>query len=307
MFEDFKREMLRSTAFLDYCSNKVYDAEQLRDDLNWNIKEFIISKVALNTDVKYDKNGVVLLNIKSKLMNKTHKINTGNKVDIVNDLINVLEFIVKGSIAVERLNNMIFDVQSKGTDTFIRFRLSDNKYCCIAEDWNYDLIIIELSENSVKTLIEINKNDGIESILSKYLEDDWDTSMSKLITKFNSYALCERIGARFETSSIEKELLRNSICESDVLKAIKEMKKNKIKECYQVEYYDIIQELGSYLVKVLCNIDFKEKVITTEVIDNIYDIVDDTFIKFVKGEMLINKIKQRKRLIGKQWTELIKS
>jgi hypothetical protein len=308
-YNSFKEGLVNNIDFKEYCEKGVYNIEQLKDDLYWLIKELgTKTDTPFKVAVMIKKEMLTLkIELKAKMLSINYKIEQLGLEDTVNGLIEELQLIIKGTKAIDVLNQVIFDEQQNGTDTFVKFKFGLTKYCRIGKEWNYDRMVIQLSRTAVTNLISLDETSNLEETITKYLGNDWDTSASKLITKFNCLQLCERIGARLETNSIEKELLRDSICEKDVFDLIQNCKKEKSKECYQIEYYDIIDALGHYLVKVVCDVDFSAKEVTTKVIGKIYDIVDDNFIKFVKGETLTEKICHSKENVGKEWQEYIRS
>lgn len=303
MLNKFKETLRNNKEFVEYCNKEISNnTNKIKDDLYWAIKD-LFNKSVINPKVsvlKFKNTLTIKIELKSKMLSVNYTLKQDGFEQEMERLTSLFETIINGVDAVDRLNKLIFNKQQNGTDLFIKFKVGIDSYCKIGNDWNFDLMIIQLSQKAVDNLIQMG--DKLEKYLEPYIDEGLDTSIVKLIQNFNNISLCNRIDARLQTNDVQEELLREVICEPDVEKLINDSQCRASGECYQITYFSIMDGLGTYIMQVKCDIDFKEKDVHTKVIDKIYDLEND---EFVTSEGLIEKIKMKKESKGKEWSSTL--
>lgn len=310
MINTLVNKLTTNEEYESYCNGEVCDTDYLCDSCYWMMKEVgNEANLALTLEIKVNKNREIIITAenKSRMIKWQYKVPQKGSAETAQDIKKELDLLVNGSLAIDKLNEIIFNKQqSSGTEVFIRFKFGLGAYSEIGREWNYNRLVVRLNRNAVKTLAEMYKTNTIVDCIESKLGNEWDTTIGKFIKGFNRFMLSERLDAKLETTSVVTELLRESITEKDIIDLITSKKKEGLGECYLVSYYDIIEELGNYLVKVECNIDMAEKEITTNLISDIYDIDEDDVIRATSGGLLVRKIKERESKIGTKLTQMIK-
>ena len=282
-FEDDIFELSNDTQILalnDILTSDV--AHYIENKINEQIK---ISNVAVTIQDKEDRKYLFIRYIDT--INRKCKLCLNVKADkesLITAIAQLTEFIILGQSKVNNLNNMLESIRiDKGSLFSIKFMVGNGTSSSV-NYWDYNLVIIKLSEKSVNTLIEA------EDIDISLIE--WPDNIINAICNYNELQLSKDIQSKLCNDTVESIVsifTKNMLNTNDVRNMINKDIDQGIQKLKSVEV--ISSDLGIFVALLVWNIDYRLREASIEILDS--KVMDIENKRFVTDKALYDRIETR--------------
>lgn len=204
-------------------------------------------------------------------------------------LLDIVKIISDGQHVIKEINTKLEGIQAEnGLMLKFRYKFGYNKQCKIAY-WDYTNIVIALNDKAIDLMLDNLTEQNCAGKIEKVLDEVWHNNVAEFIRGFNDMHINKYIGAELEYDSIEDALKDNMLSFDDIRDIVN---KNKDKSGTQrLKSVKIISGLGSFAAIVLWVIDYDNKRISIDILDD--KVIDIENNRFISDHSLFSRIEQK--------------